>query len=124
MGLVPMVGGEMTHRGYLAKEGGYIEDDAPSRIYADAAKCGVDHFIIPGTKIDKMKQYKMLLEGKGKTPTFLFPGIGSGQGGDVKKAFDAIEPHCGYAIVGRGIYAAQQKRTSAIKLWKEIGETD
>ena len=120
VGLVPMVGGEMTHKGYLVKEGGYIGDNAPNRIYIDAASCGVDYFIIPGTKIDQMKNYKTILEERVKSPKFLFPGIGSGQGGDIKKAFGAVKPHNSYAIIGRGIYATQHKRMSALELWKEV----
>ncbi len=120
VGLTPLVGGEMTHKGYLTGEGGYIEDGAPARIYADAAKCGVEYYVVPGTRVEAMTRYKGLLERSVKAPKFLFPGVGSGQGGDVRRAFDAVKPHSGYAIVGRGIYASPDKRTSAMNLWKEV----
>ena len=119
-GLVPLVGGEMTHRGYVVKEGGYLEDNAPVRIYKDAVKYGVEHFIIPGTKIDLMRKYVNILEKLTKSPKFLFPGVGSGQGGNIKQVFTAAEPHDRYAIIGRGIYGASEKREASIKLWEKI----
>ena len=115
-GLVPLVGGEMTHKKYLVSEGGYISDDAPERIYVDAAKFGVEHFIIPGTKIDKMRKYRKVLENIVK-PQFLFPGIGKDyQGGDIKAAFEAVHPHNSYAIVGREIYMAEEPKSAARRL--------
>jgi len=51
---VVIVGGEMTHKGYLESDGGYILSDAPKRIYIAAAKLGVTHFVLPGNKPDRM----------------------------------------------------------------------
>ena len=59
--LLPIVGGEMTHPGFLVSEGGYIADNAPTNIYRDAARFGVDAFVVPGTKIDKIKEYIKLI---------------------------------------------------------------
>jgi orotidine-5'-phosphate decarboxylase len=116
LGLVPMVGGEMTHKAYLVSDGGYISDDAPKRIYADAARFGVEYFIIPGTKIDRMRQYCQELE-KTVRPQFLFPGIGKDyQGGDIRTAFEAVRPHNSYAIVGREIYMAKEVKSAARRL--------
>ena len=127
-GLTPIVGGEMTHNKYLRSEGGYIADDAPKRMYMDAAKLGVEHFVIPGTKIEKMKEYRLLLEKEVKEPKFLFPGIGKGQGGDIVAAFNSVQPYNSYAIVGRGIYAEKNRREAAKKLWdnvkRQIGKFD
>jgi orotidine-5'-phosphate decarboxylase len=115
-GLVPIVGGEMTHKKYLVSEGGYISDDAPQRIYVDSARLGVEYFVIPGTKLDKMKNYCTLLE-KIVKPNFLFPGIGKDyQGGDITAAFKVVHPHNSYAIVGREIYMAKEPRSVARKL--------
>ena len=36
-----IVGGEMTHSGYLKKTGGFLENDAPKRMYEIAASLGV-----------------------------------------------------------------------------------
>ena len=118
-GLTPIVGGEMTHRKYLRSEGGYIADDAPERMYLDAAKLGVEHFVIPGTKREKMSAYCKLLEQELKEPNFLFPGIGKEhQGGDIVAAFETVTPFPGYAIVGRAIYAAKDIKEATKRLCK------
>lgn len=118
-GLIPIVGGDMTHNKYLQSEGGYIADDAPKRMYIDAAKLGVEHFVVPGTKIEKMREYRLLLGKELKEPRFLFPGIGREyQGGDIVEAFEAVKPFPSYAIVGRAIYAAKDIREAAERLCK------
>ena len=83
--LVPICGGEMTHEGYLSNEGGYIENDGPYKMYIDASKLNVEHFIIPGKKIESMKRYRTEINNYVPDPKFLFPGIGKGQGGDLFK---------------------------------------
>jgi len=118
--IVPIIGGEMTHPGYLTNQGGYIDVTQPRKIYLDACKLGVKGFIIPGTKIKKMEEYKEEIEKTISQPYFLFPGIGKGQGGDIVAAFKAIHPYAGYAIVGRGIYAQDNKKEAAEKLWEKV----
>lgn len=118
--LVPIVGGEMTHRGYLAEEGGYITSDGPERMYRDAATFGVLHFVVPGTRLESMKRYRSQLHNVVDEPKFLFPGIGKGQGGDIVAAFTAVEPLSAYAIVGRGIYAEEDSRGAAEALWNAV----
>lgn len=116
--LLPIVGGEMTHPGFLVSEGGYIADNAPAKIYRDAARLGVDAFVVPGTKIDKIKEYAMLIGGIVPNPWLMFPGIGKGQGGDIGEAFKAASPYNCSAIVGRGIYAAKDISAAASALWE------
>jgi len=120
LALTPVIGGEMTHGGYIVSEGGYIADDAPERIYMDAAKLGVEYFVIPGTKLESMKKYCTELKRYIPEPKFLFPGIGKGQGGDIVAAFSAVQPYESYAIVGRGIYAETNKREAAKVLWDNV----
>lgn len=117
--LTPIVGGEMTHDKYIASEGGYLTDDAPERMYLDAARLGVEYFVVPGTKVDKMKKYRSLLAKATKHPKFLFPGIGREyQGGDIVEAFNAVKPYASYAIVGRSIYAANDMKEITERLCK------
>lgn len=120
-GLTCIAGGEMTHKGYLVAQGGYISDDGPQRMYADAAKAGVDHFVVPGTSLQSMKDYSSALRQLVTDPKFLFPGIGKGQGGDIVDAFAAVSPFKSYAIVGRGIYAERDKAEAAKRLWQRVG---
>lgn len=119
-GIEPIVGGEMTHKGYLAEEGGYIENTAPARIYRDAAALGVKTFIFPGTRLASVRQYRKAIESTVPSPSYLFPGIGKGQGGDIIEAFEIVAPHNGYAIVGRGIYAEPDPAAAALRLWNAV----
>jgi orotidine-5'-phosphate decarboxylase len=116
--LLPIVGGEMTHPGFLVSEGGYIADDSPAKIYRDAALLGVDTFVVPGTKKDKIKKYAELIGDLVPNPRLMFPGIGKGQGGDIAEAFKAALPYNCTAIVGRGIYAAKDISAAACALWE------
>ena len=45
-GLTPIISGELTHIGYIMEEGGYIDNNAHQRIYLDAARLGVSHFLM------------------------------------------------------------------------------
>jgi len=119
-GLCPIAGGEMTHPGYLVTEGGYIDDKAPRRMYVDAARNGASHFVVPGTKIDRIRTYGRLLADVVSEPAFLFPGIGKGQGGDIVQAFEATLPYRAYAIVGRSIYQSDDPAHAVEKLWKAV----
>ncbi len=124
IGLVPMVGGEMTHRAYLVSEGGYLADDSPGRIYKDACKLGIDHFVLPGTRLDRAKKYYVSLTASVRQPKFLFPGLGSGQGGDIVEALRLVRSYPGYAIVGRSIYDAKDRRKAAIALWNRVSSEE
>lgn len=119
-GLVPIVGGEMTHKGYLASEGGYMEDRGPERIYLDAAAMGVEYFVLPGNRPASMERYRDLLSGAVARPKFLFPGVGVGQGGDAARAFSILRGHPAYAIIGRGIYCQPDARRAALEIWDRI----
>jgi orotidine-5'-phosphate decarboxylase len=119
-GIVPIVGGEMTHPGYLSSEGGYIDEHAPLRMYRDAASLGVKLFVVPGTRVESMQRYKSELSALVERPSFLFPGIGRGQGGDILAAFRAVAPLPSFAIVGRGITAEEDKEAAATRLWSAV----
>lgn len=121
-GLEPMVGGEMTHSGYLRSEGGYIADESPQEMYLDAARLGVRYYIVPGTRPDSISRYNYL--GRLVTrPSFLFPGIGNGQGGDIVEAFLHVDPFLpAYAIIGRGIYTDEDPKGAAERMWQTVVE--
>ena len=50
VGLHVLVGGLMTHKGFLASEGGFVLDEAPVRIFDIATNLGVTDFVVPGNK--------------------------------------------------------------------------
>jgi orotidine-5'-phosphate decarboxylase len=113
-----IVGGEMTHDGYLANEGGFLMNDAPERIYALAAELGVSDYVVPGNKPDRILKYRMLLESKGVKPVFYSPGLVA-QGGSITEGAKAAGERW-HAIVGRGIYGAKNMRKAAEEMVSQL----
>jgi orotidine-5'-phosphate decarboxylase len=116
--LVPIVGGEMTHTGYLYGENGFLRDDAPLDMYRVGAQEGAEYFVVPGNRIGKIRTYRILLSNIIKYPRFCFPGIGR-QGGDIKRAFEATGNYPAYAIIGSGIYKQSNMKEAARTYCKE-----
>src|SRR3989338_7239044 len=102
-GIAPRVGGEMTHPDFFD----YINDAAPEKIYSAASLMGVEFFVVPGTKPERMKEISGSFPGK----KFCFPGIGT-QGGDLAKAFESIDGPS-YAIIGSAICDSAKPAESA-----------
>lgn len=121
--LVPIVGGEMTHTGYLYGENGFLRDDAPLDMYRVGAQEGAEYFVVPGNRIEKIRAYRILLSNIIKCPRFCFPGIGR-QGGDIKKAFEATGEYPAYAIIGSGIYKQSNMEEAAKAYCKEALAVD
>ena len=70
-----IVGGEMTHKGYMERGGGYILNMAPKKIFKVAANLGIRDFVVPGNKPFMIKEYRRFLESFGLKPTFYSPGF-------------------------------------------------
>ncbi len=117
-GKTAIVGGEMTHDGYLEETGGYLGNDAPKRIYGLAASLGVKDYVVPGNKPEKILLYRKLLEGKGIQPVFYSPGLVV-QGGSLTEGAKAAGERW-HAIVGRGIYGAKDMRKAAEELVSQL----
>ncbi len=115
-----IVGGEMTHPNYKRSEGGFIADEALDEIYLLAAKHGINNFVVPGNKKERIEYYLGMLKPIVKSKiAFWSPGFGI-QGGKIdeiplSKDFDF------HPIVGRAIYAASNIRAAAEKLAMELG---
>src|SRR3989338_176600 len=99
-----IVGGEMTHRGFLESEGGFINEKEALKIYGIAAQEKINDFVVPGNKPEKIKMYKAFLEAHGIKPIFYFPGL-IAQGGDITESAKAAGERW-HAIVGRALYNA------------------
>ena len=112
-----IIGGEMTHQAYLKETGGFIDDDAPKRMYEIAASMGVSDFVIPGNKPEKSMEYVNLIKNKIKNPVFYSPGLimQGGSIGGLAKQLDSW-----HAIVGRAIYEAKDMKKAAEELAKEL----
>ena len=123
-GVEPIVGGEMTHNGFLDYNGGYMSYFSVVNIYRDAANLGVTNFVVPGTKPDRIKFYREMLEHEHPElePTFFSPGLGAAQGGSISEA-SKVAGKRWHAIVGREIYekeTAEEIRDAVIELAKQF----
>ena len=96
-----IVGGAMTHPGYLDAEGGFLLDTAPERMYGIAREAGVRAFVMPLTKPGIARE---AAERAGVTPDMevYSPGYGK-QGGDPAQ-FPFFQHH--HVIVGRALLGA------------------
>jgi orotidine-5'-phosphate decarboxylase len=117
-GMGVIIGGEMTHPGYLEKDEGFIMNSAPKRIYEIAASLGVRDFVVPGNKPEKIKEYKEFLEAKGVKPVFYSPGL-IAQGGSLTESAKVAGERW-HAIIGRALYQAEDIRKKAEELTSQI----
>lgn len=118
-GLGVVVGGLMTHQSYTQGEGGYICDQAVLDMYLNAAKEGVEEFVVPGTKIEAIHKIREMLEHQGIKPAFYSPGLIK-QGGDIRAACDAAGERW-HAIVGRALYGADDIHAAAREMVALLG---
>lgn len=119
-GLTVLVGGHMTHDKFLEKDGGYIADSAPRRIYTLAAEMGVRDFVVPGNRVEFVEEYKKLLDGilgEGNF-TLYAPGF-IAQGGDIAET-GKVAGENWHAIVGSGIYRAPNMKVAAQQVTSKL----
>jgi len=100
-----MVGGIMTHARFIESEGGFITDRAVSEIYRLSRNLGVQQFVVPLTKPEKVKALTAEVD-FGETAVFYSPGYGS-QGG-AARAFAFLQEH--HVIIGRSLLQASDPR--------------
>lgn len=112
-----IIGGEMTHQAFLKSAGGFIEDNAPKRIYEIAASMGVADFVIPGNKLEKSMEYVKIIKNKVKNPVFYSPGLIT-QGGRISDLAQQLASW--HAIIGRAIYEAKDMRKAAEEMAKSL----
>lgn len=117
-GLGVIVGGEMTHEQYLKGEGGFLEDDAPKRMYEVAVENGVTEFVVPGNKPEKILAYRKLFESRGIKPVLYSPGLVA-QGGSISESGKAAGENW-HAIVGRALYEAKDIKKAAQELCSRL----
>lgn len=118
-GLGVIVGGLMTHKKYLRSEGGYLADDMIMEMYLKAVNLGVNDFVVPGNKPEKIEQIRteLLKNGFGDA-TFYAPGFVA-QGGSISEAAKAAGSRW-HAIVGRGLYQAEDIRKAALEYTSQL----
>ena len=106
-----IVGGEMTHKGYMERSGGFIMNMAPKQIFKIAANLGVRDFVVPGNKPFMINEYRRFLDSFGLKPTFYSPGL-IAQGGSLTEGAKAAGENW-HAIVGRALYEAKNIKKAA-----------
>ena len=112
-----IIGGEMTHKGYLKNENGFLDDNSPKRIYEIASSLGVADFVIPGNKPEKAMEYVNLIKTKIKNPVFYSPGLVT-QGGNISDLAKKLDSW--HAIIGRAIYEAEDMEKAAEEFAKSL----
>ena len=78
-----------------------------------AVEEGVTDFVVPGNKVNEIISIRKMLEEKGITPTFYSPGLVT-QGGKISDAGQVAGKRW-HAIIGRGIYQAEDMKKAAIE---------
>jgi len=122
IGLIPIVGGDMTHSGYNTKDGGYIDEGASQRIYIDAATIGVTHFMLPCLKLERIKIYMHKLVNIVNDPQIFITGIREEVTDDLLEVCKIIHEYNSYAVIGRGITEEKDFGFAASKFWEKIQE--
>ena len=116
-----IVGGEMTHPKYRRSEGGYIADESFDEMYLLAARLGVNNFVVPGNKTEKVLHYRSILQPIiGNSLIFYAPGFVA-QGGVITDVGRAAGGSW-HAIVGRAIYLAKDIRQAAKEMTSQLCE--
>lgn len=117
VGLEVIIGGEMTHEKFKRSEGGYIADEALDEIYLSAAGLGVNNFVVPGTKKERVMHYREILKFVPEL-TFYAPGFVA-QGGIITDVARVAGPRW-HAIIGRAIYGANNVRVAAKEMTNQL----
>jgi orotidine-5'-phosphate decarboxylase len=119
-GLIPIIGGDMVHKGYTAGEQGYLDSVAPQKMYIDGANLGAKHFVIPCTRLDRMRIYCRRLESIVGNPVLFVTGVGLDVCDDLIKACEVVKQHRSYAVIGKEITGAKDYREAAQDVWKKM----
>lgn len=117
-GLGVIVGGLMTHPKYKKSEGGFLADESILEMYMIAADLDVKDFVVPGNRPDDIRRIREALEEKEIAPRFYAPGFVA-QGGEITEATKVAGDHW-HAIVGRGIYKAENIKKAALEYTSKI----
>jgi len=117
--LIPVIGITMTHQAFLQSEGGFIDDNAARLIGKIALDLGVQNFVLPGNKPQKVQAVCTEILTTCTPLHIMMPGIGT-QGGQITEAFRAVGKHYPFAIIGSSIYKASNPRNALTKFAAEV----
>ena len=119
-GMGVIVGALMPHDQFLARDGGFVAEEAIQRIFDIAISQGVRDFVVPATKPKQVERIRSAIDaaGAGLEATFYFPGFGV-QGGEISLVTQVAGPRW-HAIVGRAIYEEADMRAATIALSRQM----
>ena len=120
LGIIPIIGGDMVHKGYTEEEGGYIDNAAPQKMYIDGANFGAKHFVIPCTRLDRMRIYCHRLSNMVNNPILFITGVGIESCDDLVKACEIVKQYRSYAVIGREITDEKDYRKAAERIRKKL----
>ena len=103
-----LIGAAMTHKGFLASQGGYIDDSALDRIFIQAVESGVRDFVFPGTDPAMIRRLRATVEKQVSAGDYdiFAPGL-IVQGGSIDGLRESAGPRW-HAIIGRAVASAAQ----------------
>lgn len=87
-------------------------------MYLNAAEMGVSDFVVPGNRPDDIRRIRETIEQKGTSPVFYAPGFVK-QGGSISDAAKVAGDKW-HAIVGRGIYKAEDIKEAALEYTSQL----
>lgn len=116
-GLKVIIGGMMTHKGYLESDGGFISDRKVLSMYRIAAESGVTDFVVPGNQPEKINEIRELVEKYVKEPVYYAPGL-IAQGGSLSSLL-RMKGRV-HVIIGRAIYESDDIRKKTLELCSMI----
>lgn len=120
VGLTPVIGGDLTHKGYIMEEGGYIDNNAHQRIYLDAARLGVSHFIMSCTRLDRIKIYCHQLRNiVGQLKIFL-TGINDENCTNIPDACEQLKQNKSFAMLDIALPQHNDFAKSALEFWESF----
>ncbi len=121
VGLEVLIGGEMTHPKYKRSEGGRIADETLDEIYLSGARLGVNNFVVPGNKPERVAHYRSILQPiVGGSISLYAPGFVA-QGGVITDVAKAAGDSW-HAIVGRAIYGAKDIHAAAKEMASRLSK--
>jgi len=119
-GLIPIIGGDMVHKGYTSEQHGYLDTSAPQKMYIDGANFGAKYFVIPCTRLDRMKIYCHRLGSMVNDPVLFITGVGIEARSDLVKACEIVKQYRSYAIIGKEITEANDYGKASRKIWEKM----
>jgi len=108
--VIPIVVLEMTHPEFDA----FLQKNASERILKQSLDLGVENFVAPANKPERLKVYRNFVIEMDKEIKIFSPGVGPQGGGPDT----AIKAGADFVIVGRSIYGAGNPREEATRIFK------